>query len=70
MEVAGETLGLNLDQGIWAYLRRHGAHSFPQLGLRANFSKLAAVLWTVKLRPQRCLLVQQQAFYDALYIVD
>lgn len=70
MEIVGETLGLDTDQGIWAYFRRHWSDWFPQLSSRANFSKQAAALWAVKQRLQRSLLIQQEAFDDDLYIVD
>ena len=70
MEIVGETLGVDTDQGIWAYFRRYWSDWFPQLGSRGNFGKQTAALWVVKQRLQRALLSQQQAFDDDLYIVD
>jgi hypothetical protein len=50
VEIVGEFLGLDTDQGLHAYFQRHFGHLFP--GLRAvhrtTFLRQAANLWAVK----------------------
>ena len=51
VEIAGEFLGLDTDQGLHAYFRRHFGHLFPRLREvhRTTFARQAANLWVVKL---------------------
>ena len=50
MEVVGEYLGLEQDQALFAYFRRHYAHFFPALPTlhRTTFARQAANLWWLK----------------------
>ena len=50
-EIVGEFLGLDTDQGLHAYFRRHFGHLFPRLREvhRTTFLRQAANLWAVKL---------------------
>jgi hypothetical protein len=52
MEIAGEYLGFDTDQAIYAYFRRHHAALFPTLTHvhRTTFVRQAANLWAVKRR--------------------
>jgi Transposase DDE domain len=51
VEIVGEFLGLDTDQGLHAYFRRHFGHLFPRLREvhRTTFVRQAANLWAVKL---------------------
>ena len=50
VEIVGEFLGLDTDQGLHAYFRRHFGHLFPALRAvhRTTFARQAANLWGVK----------------------
>src|SRR3954454_19556040 len=50
VEIVGEFLGLDTDQGLHAYFRRHFGHLFPGLRRvhRTTFLRQAANLWVVK----------------------
>jgi hypothetical protein len=50
MEIVGEFLGIDTDEGIYTYFRRHYAKWFPVLrGVhRTTFTRQAANLWVVK----------------------
>ena len=50
VEIVGEFLGLDTDQGLHAYFRRHFGHPFPALRAvhRTTFARQAANLWGVK----------------------
>jgi hypothetical protein len=50
VEIAGEFLGLDTDQGPRAYFRRHFDHLFPDLRAvhRTTFARQAANLWAAK----------------------
>ena len=50
MEVVGEYLGIDTDQGVYTYLCRHFIDWFPALGTvhRTTFARRAANLWIVK----------------------
>ena len=50
VEIVGEFLGLDTDQGLYAYFRRHFAHLFPGLRQvhRTTFLRQAANLWVAK----------------------
>src|SRR4051812_30702677 len=47
VEIVGEFLGLDTDQGLHAYFRRHFGHLFPRLRQvhRTTFLRQAANLW-------------------------
>jgi hypothetical protein len=50
VEITGEFLGLDTDQALYAYFRRHFGHLFPGLRTvhRTTFLRQAANLWAVK----------------------
>ena len=50
IEITGEFLGLDTDQSLHAYFRRHFSHLFPGLPCvhRTTFVRQAANLWVVK----------------------
>jgi hypothetical protein len=50
VEIVGEFLGLDTDQGLHAYFRHHFGHLFPGLRTvhRTTFLRQAANLWVVK----------------------
>jgi Transposase DDE domain len=50
IEIVGEFLGFDTDQGLHAYFRRHFSHLFPMLVAvhRTTFLRQAANLWAVK----------------------
>src|SRR3569833_946791 len=50
VEIAGEFLGLDTDQVLHAYFRRHFGHLFPGLRQvhRTTFLRQAAILWVAK----------------------
>ncbi len=50
MEIVGEHLGLETDQGLYTYFRRHYPDWFPALARihRTTFARQCANLWVVK----------------------
>ncbi len=50
MEIVGEYLGFDTDEGIYQYFKRHWLNCFPQLPDRTNFARQCANLWKVKER--------------------
>jgi hypothetical protein len=61
MEIVGEFLGIDTDEGLYAYLRRHYAAGwFPALSKvhRTTFTRQAANLWAVKEKLWKHLLGQ------------
>lgn len=71
LEIAGEFLGLDTDQAIYAYFRRHHVALFPRLGTvhRTTFARQAANLWGAKRALWQALLGTVQ--YDgAVSILD
>ncbi len=50
IEILGEFLGLDTDQGLFTHFRRHFSHFFPGLRHvhRTTFARQAANLWVVK----------------------
>jgi hypothetical protein len=52
IEIVGEFLGLDTDEAIFRYFRRHHAEWFPTLGEvhRTTFARQAANLWKIKER--------------------
>ncbi|MBL8249881.1 MAG: IS982 family transposase [Candidatus Competibacter sp.] len=70
MEVVGEFLGLDTDQHIWRYFRRHWLSWFPHLGSRPTFTQQAANLWAIKQALHRCLAIDLGAATDPIRSVD
>jgi hypothetical protein len=60
LEVAGEFLGLDTDQAIFAHFRRHHAALFPRLRAvhRTTFARQAANLWVAKRALWQALLAE------------
>jgi hypothetical protein len=58
MEVVAESQGIDADQAIWNYFRRHWLVLFPGLGSRSTFVRQAANLWQYKERLQQRLAAQ------------
>ncbi len=48
MEIVAEYQGMDADQAIWQYFRRHWLAWFPGLGSRSAFVRQAANLWQYK----------------------
>jgi IS5 family transposase len=71
VEVVGAFLGLNTDQAIYDYFRRHWADYFPRLtGVhRTTFVRQSANLWLVKERLWQALLSHID-FDPALALID
>jgi hypothetical protein len=71
IEIAGEFLGLDTDQNLHAYFRRHVAHLFPGLRCvhRTTLARQAANLWVVKQALWQHLTAQV-ACDPALVLID
>jgi hypothetical protein len=71
VEITGEFLGLDTDQGLHAYFRRHFGHLFPRLREvhRTTFLRQAANLWAAKQALWRHLAAATERD-DALVLVD
>lgn len=69
MEVVGEFLGIDTDQGLYTFFRRFYSDWFPVLGQvdRTTFARQAAKLWVVKER--LCAFVSRQVAHDPLISV-
>lgn len=70
MEIVAEYQGIDADQAIWSYFRRHWLAWFPRLGSRSTFVRQAANLWQYKERLQHRLAVELGAFADSVHLVD
>lgn len=70
MELIGEFLGIDTDQGIWRYFRCHWREWFPQLGSRSQFAKQASNLWAFKLVLQHRLTRALGAEQDPVHFID
>lgn len=70
MEIVGEYQGIDADQAIWQYFRRHWLAWFPGLGSRCTFVRQAANLWQYKALLQQHLAAQLGAFSDPVHLVD
>ena len=70
MELVAAYQGLNTDQAIWQYFRRHWLTWFPGLGSRRAFVRQAANLWQYKALLQHRFAVQLGAFNDPVHLVD
>jgi Transposase DDE domain len=62
IELAGEFLGIDTEQGLYTYFRRHYGAWFPRLKEvdRTTFTRQAANLWVAKARLWRYVLTQLQ----------
>ena len=70
MELVAEYQGIDADQAIWNYFRRHWLTWFPGLGSRSAFVRQAANLWQYKERLQQQLAARMGAFVDDIHLVD
>lgn len=70
MEIVAEYQGIDCDQAIWQYFRRHWMEWFPGLGSRSSFVRQAANLWQYKQRLQQQLAGELGAFADKVHLVD
>lgn len=70
MEIVGEYQGIDADQAIWQYFRRHWLDWFPGLASRCAFVRQAANLWQYKALLQHHLAAQLGAFNDPVHLVD
>lgn len=70
MEIVGEYQGIDTDQAIWQYFRRHWLAWFPGLGSRCTFVRQAANLWQYKALLQQQLAAELGAFRDPVHLVD
>lgn len=70
MEIVGEYQGIDADQAIWQYFRRHWLAWFPGLGSRCTFVRQAANLWQYKALLQQHLAAKLGAFRDRVHLVD
>jgi hypothetical protein len=70
MEIVAEYQGIDTDQAIWCYFRRHWLAWFPRLGSRSSFVRQAANLWQYKQRLQHHLAIKLGALADGVHLVD
>jgi Transposase DDE domain len=70
MEIVAEYQGIDAEQAMWKYFRRHWLMLFPKLSSRSNFVRQAANLWQYKGLLQQRLATQLQAFTAPVHLVD
>lgn len=70
MEIVAEYQGIDADQAIWHYFRRHWLGLFPKLSSRSAFVRQAANLWQYKELLQQRFAIQLGAFADAVHLID
>jgi hypothetical protein len=70
MEIVAEYQGIDAEQAMWKYFRRHWLMLFPRLGSRSNFVRQAANLWQYKGLLQQRWATQLQAFTAPVHLVD
>ena len=73
IEVVGEFLGIDTDEGLFRYFRRrHYAEWFPGLGEvhRTTFARQTANLWKAKQLLWRHLLKEKVSFDPSISIID
>ncbi len=72
IELVGEFLGIDTDEGIYRYFRRHYAGWFPALGVvhRTTFARQAANLWKAKELLWRALLASRVEHDPKVSLVD
>jgi hypothetical protein len=70
IEIVAEYQGIDADQAIWSYFRRHWLEWFPRLQTRSTFVRQAANLWQYKKILQHRLAAQLGAFTNTVHLVD
>src|SRR5215210_702233 len=72
IEVVGEFLGIDTDEGLFGYFRRHYGEWFPGLGKvhRTTFARQAANLWKTKELLWRRFLDEKVHYDPAISIID
>jgi len=70
MVVVGELLGIDTDEQIWEYFRRHWRAWFPTLGSRSQFVRQAANRWRVRQLVHHGLATVLGAWDDDVHVVD
>ena len=70
MEIVAEYQGIDADQAIWKYFRRHWLSLFPKLSSRSAFVRQAANLWQYKELLQQRLAAHLGTFTDTVHLVD
>ncbi len=70
MEIVAEYQGMDADQAIWQYFRRHWLAWFPGLGSRSAFVRQAANLWQYKALLQQRLAAKLGAVTSEVHLVD
>ncbi len=72
IEIVGEFLGIDTDEGLFRHFRRHYAEWFPALRKvhRTTFARQTANLWKVKHLLWRHLLEEKVRFDPCISIVD
>ena len=82
MEIVTEYQGIDTDEAIWKYFRRHWLSLFPKLSSRSAFVRQAANLWQYRELLQQRVTVQGvfkkstkywrpfQAMFSRLYIYE
>jgi IS5 family transposase len=70
MVVVGEFLGIDTDEQIWEYFRRHWRAWFPKLGSRSQFVRQAANLWRIIQLVHHGIATALGAWDDDVHIVD
>ena len=71
IEIVGEYLGIDTDEGLYAYFRRHYKEWFPALAEvhRTTFTRQAANLWVAK-RSLREHLLDRIHFDPEVSLID
>lgn len=70
MEIVAEFQGIDSDQAIWSYSRRHWQAFFPQMPCRSTFVRQAASLWHYKQLLQHKLAERYRAVGDNVHLID
>lgn len=70
MEIVAEYQGIDADQLIWKYFRRHWLKLFPRLRSRSAFVRQAANLWQYKELRRHRLAAQLGALTNPVHLVD
>lgn len=70
MEIVAEFQGIDSDQAIWSYFRRHWQAFFPHLSSRSTFVRQAASLWQYKQLLQHKLAERLGALNDDVHLID
>ena len=70
MEIVAEYQGIDTDQAIWQYFRRHWLAWFPGLRSRCAFVRQADLLWQYKAMLQHHLATRLGALNEPVHLVD